>query len=295
MATVAEPLAIALGRKFSSWLPLMILPAAVLVAGLDWPAWIFMWSLSFAIYAGFKWLTFADCSVESPVHSRTLTYLLLWPGMDANSYLDQTRATSRPEMDEWVFATIKLLLGVTLIFLSKFVIQQHALVGGWVGMASIVFVLHFGLLHLLSLYWRESGIHAVPIMNAPIMASSLSDFWGRRWNLAFRDLAHTYVFRPFVGSLGVTGATIAVFVVSGVIHDVAISTASGAGYGLPTLYFVIQGLGLLFERSRIGKRIGLGRAVIGRVYCAVLTLAPVGLLFHRPFVEHVVVPMLQAL
>ena len=87
----------------------------------------------------------------------------------------------------------------------------------------------------------------------------------------------------------------AVFVVSGVIHDVVISTAARAGYGLPTLYFIIQGLALLFERSRIGRRIGLGKTVIGWVYCAGVILGPVGLLFHRPFIEHVVVPMLRAL
>ncbi len=294
MATASEPLSVRETPEISSWLPVLVLPAAVLVAGMDWPAWIFMWSLSFAIYAGFKWLTFADASAVSPTNSRAFAYLLLWPGMDVMSFLDQSRTTNRPRLVEWVYAVIKLTLGVALITLSKYVIPDHPLVGGWIGMAGIVFGLHFGLLHLLSNYWRESGIHAVPIMNAPVMASSLSDFWGRRWNLAFRDLSHAYVFRPLVGSLGVAGATMSVFVVSGVIHDFVISLASGAGYGLPTLYFTIQGIGLLFERSRIARRFGIGKGVMGRLYCAVVVLGPVGLLFHRPFVEHVVIPMLRA-
>ncbi|MCB9922561.1 MAG: hypothetical protein H6822_10285 [Planctomycetaceae bacterium] len=295
MATVSEPRSIRHTPKIASWMPLLVFPAVVLMLGADWPAWIFMWSLSFALYAGFKWLTFADCAVTLPTNWRTLSYLLLWPGMDATSFLDQDRSTSRARPIEWLNATLKLMLGVALIILSKSVISLHPLLGGWIGMTGIAFVLHFGLIHLLSNLWRESGIHAVPIMNAPVMASSLSDFWGRRWNLAFRDLAHAFVFRPFSGSFGVTGATMAVFVVSGVIHDVVISTAARAGYGLPTLYFIIQGLALLFERSRIGRRIGLGKTVIGWVYCAGVILGPVGLLFHRPFIEHVVVPMLRAL
>ncbi len=85
----------------------------------------------------------------------------------------------------------------------------------------------------------------------------------------------------------------AVFLVSGVVHDFVISVPSGAGLGLPTLYFIIQGVGLLLERSLVGKRIGLGKAVVGRMFCAVVVLAPVVLLFHPPFVERIIVPMLQ--
>ena len=295
MTTVSEPLSVRHSPQVASWLPVLVLPAVVFLVGMGWPAWIFLWSLSSGIYVGLKWLTYADCSVVSPSNSRTLAYLLFWPGMDAKSFFDQRRMTAKPESVEWLYVATKLTLGVTLIALSKYILLSHPLVAGWIGMAGILFVLHFGIFHLLSTFWRASGIHAVPLMNGPIMASSLSDFWGRRWNLAFRDLAHTYVFRPLAGSLGVAGATMAVFAVSGIIHDLVISTAAGAGYGLPTLYFVIQGLGLLVERSRTGKRLGLGRAVVGRVYCAVMVLAPVGLLFHRPFVEQVVLPMLRAL
>jgi hypothetical protein len=215
--------------------------------------------------------------------------------MDADTFLDRSRVAQEPTLAERLHAVLKLTLGLALIILAKQMVSEHPLIGGWAGIAGVAFVLHFGLLHLLSTFWRDLGIQAVPIMNAPIMASSLSDFWGRRWNLAFRDLAHTYVFRPGVGSLGVAGATMAVFVVSGFIHDFVISAATGAGYGLPTLYFVIQGVGLLFERCRIGKRVGLGTGAIGRLYCAVVVLGPVGFLFHRPFVEQIVIPMLRAL
>ncbi len=83
----------------------------------------------------------------------------------------------------------------------------------------------------------------------------------------------------------------AVFLVSGVVHDAVISIPAEGGFGLPTLYFVIQGVGLLFERSRLGKRIGTRKGVIGRLFCAVVTLGPVCLLFHQPFVERVVIPM----
>ena len=36
------------------------------------------------------------------------------------------------------------------------------------------------------------------------------------------------------------------------------------------------------------------RGAIGRAYVALFTLAPLPLLFHRPFVERVILPMLSA-
>ena len=87
----------------------------------------------------------------------------------------------------------------------------------------------------------------------------------------------------------------AVFLVSGGIHDAVISIPAGGGYGLPTLYFAIQGGGVLLERSWPGKRIGLRRGLAGRLFCAAVILGPVFVLFHDPFLERVIIPMLQFL
>ena len=175
-----------------------------------------MWALAGSIYADLQWLTFANCPItgESSVR-RSLAYLLLWPGMDAKSFLATSRSAGKPGLQEWLIAVAKTVIGVFLIAVAVHFADEHSLIAGWVGMAGILFTLHFGLFHLLSVIWRRAGIDAPAIMDAPVLASSLSDFWGRRWNLAFRDLAHTFVFRPFVGRLGIAGATIAVFLTSG--------------------------------------------------------------------------------
>lgn len=86
----------------------------------------------------------------------------------------------------------------------------------------------------------------------------------------------------------------AVFLTSGLIHDFVISIPARAGYGLPTLYFLLQGIGVLFERSTVGKKLQLGRGAAGRIFAAVVTVGPLGLLFPPPFIERVVVPMLHA-
>ena len=96
---------------------------------------------------------------------------------------------------------------------------QWTLLEGWVGLLGLVFLLHFGVFHILALIWRRKGIDAQPIMRAPILSSSLAEFWGRRWNAAFHQLAHTYAFQPLRQRLGARGATLLVFLISGLIHD----------------------------------------------------------------------------
>jgi hypothetical protein len=74
-----------------------------------------------------------------------------------------------------------------------------------------------------------------------------------------------------------------------------ISLPAGAGYGLPTAYFLIQGLALLLQRSHLGRRLALSRGVAGRVFTIVVVLAPLPWLFHPPFVRNVVLPFLSAI
>ena len=189
-------------------------------------------------------------------------------------------------------ALTKFLYGLVLYLAAATYVDSEPHLAAWTALVGIVFTLHFGLFHLLALAWQAVGVRAVPIMDAPILSASLAGFWGKRWNRAFRDLAHAYVFRPLVRRYGPTPATWATFLVSGLVHDLVISVPAGGGFGLPTAYFAIQGLGHALERSPLGRRLGLGTGVRGWLFCLAVTAGPVGLLLHRPFLEHVVVPML---
>jgi hypothetical protein len=155
-------------------------------------------------------------------------------------------------------------------------------------------MLHFGSFHLLSLAWRRLGIEAEPLMRAPLLATSLGDFWGNRWNLAFRQLGYELVFKPYRGILGPSGATAAIFLLSGVIHELAISVPSRGGYGLPTLYFAMQGAGILAEKTPFGRRLGLGRGWRGRAFAWAVAAGPAFWLFHTPFVLRVMIPFMRA-
>ncbi len=281
----------------TKWLPIVVLPAATLVLSSDWPAWLQMWGLAVAFYVSFKWLTWHDeQQIRRTSLSRSMQYLFLWPGMDAARFLGSHAVRSAPGRRDWLWAISKILLGGALIgVVVPRIGGSNQVAAAWTGMVGLMFVLHFGSFQLLSLFWRRRGVDARPFMGAPVRSTSLSEFWGRRWNTAFRDLSHRYLFRPLVGRFGGAETMLAVFVVSGLIHDAVISIPARAGYGLPTLYFVIQGFGMLCERSRVGRRVGFGRGWTGWVFCAVVILTPVSLLFHSAFVTQVIIPMLKSM
>jgi predicted DCC family thiol-disulfide oxidoreductase YuxK len=279
--------------RSTRWAPLVVLPTITLFAHAHLEPWVFMWFLALALYAGCKWLTWTT-HLPTPAFSfRSIAYLFLWPGMDARRFFARSERPI-PSMTEWIVAFSKMLLGAILIWGLAGRIRSGLIVG-WTGLIGLVFLLHFGLFHLLALVWQSFGIRAEPIMNAPLRASSLSDFWSARWNRGFNQLVHDFVLKPLHRIFGLRATTLAVFTISGLIHDLVISVPAAAGYGRPTAYFLIQGAGVLLERSKVGKNLGLNSGLTGWCYTAVFTLLPLYLLFHPPFIQNVILPFLRTL
>jgi alginate O-acetyltransferase complex protein AlgI len=161
-------------------------------------------------------------------------------------------------------------------------------------MGGIVLVLHFGLFEILALAWQRSGINAQPLMCQPLRAVSLKEFWSRRWNTAFNQLVHSLALRPLSRRFGMIGGIVGVFLISGLVHEAVISLPARTGYGLPTAYFLLQGLGVVFERSGAGRRLGLGRGIRGWLFMGLVTAGPAIWLFHAGFVRNVILPMIDA-
>lgn len=287
------------GRRMrGAWVPLLAFPAAVLTFRAEVAPWVFVSLLALAIFVGCRWLTFAMAirAGAKPSSFRSAGYLLAWVGMDARAFLNLDAKPARPLAMEWCFAFGKTLCGAALIWMgAPLGARIHPLLCGWIGMVGIVLLLHFGFFHLLSLAWRWLGVNAAPIMRAPLLSRSLTEFWSERWNVAFHELAYWIVFRPTGRVLGATPAMFLVFLVSGLVHDLVLSLPARGGFGLPTAYFVIQGAGLLAERSRIGRQIGLGRGLRGWLFTMLVIVAPVFALFHPPFIRNVILPMLHAI
>ena len=279
-------------------LPLIALPLMALGLRELLAPWAFMWAMAFALYAGCKWLTYRQALRNglTPALPRVLIYLLAWPGMDAAGFLDARKIPANPQRIEWGFAVLKTGLGFVLVWkIARWLLPAHPMIAGWVGMIGVVFILHFGLFHVLSLLWRQLGIKAAPLMQNPICATSLLEFWGRCWNTAFHELAFRFAFNPLRRLTTPALATFFVFGLSGLIHESVITLPARDGYGGPTLYFLIQGLGAVLERSPFGRGLGLGRGARGWFFALLVTVAPVMWLFPRPFINNVILPMLTAI
>jgi Membrane bound O-acyl transferase family len=260
------------------------------------PRWLTMWMLALAVYATCKALTWSTAPAFGAPRWKHLAYLLAWPGMNAVAFLGPTQSTSPCPATEWSRATSRLLIGLLLVFgVARTLPADRAYAADWIEMAGFVLIVHFGAFHLLSCAWRSFALPARPLMDRPLTSTSLGEFWGRRWNTAFRDLTHQFLFRPLASRFGPRAGLVAGFAFSGVVHDLVISVPAGAGYGGPTLFFTIQGLAVTIERSKTGRRIGLGRGPIGRSFAIVTLVAPLPLLFHRPFIAGIVTPFMHAI
>jgi hypothetical protein len=285
------------GSDWPGWIPLLVLPTGAMAFRPYLPPWCFMWTLAAAIFFGCKWQSWWQArTISGATLSRSVGFLFGWPGMEAAAFLDPEQHAQRPEAKEWFWAIAKTAFGALLLWrVARRIPASRELLTGWVGMLGIISVMHFGTFHILSLLWRSARVDARPMMQSPLSATSLSDFWGRRWNLGFRQLTHRLIFQPVRSRSGVVTATLLSFFASGLIHELVISLPARGGYGLPTCYFVLQGLGVLFERSMPGKRLGLGSGTRGWLFAVFCAGAPVYLLFHPWFVRGVILPFLVAI
>jgi predicted DCC family thiol-disulfide oxidoreductase YuxK len=281
------------------WIALAFLPLGALCTKPFVSAWIFMWLMACAIFFGSKWLTLGNAiqRVGRVCPFRSAAYLVAWPGMGAARFLSPHLAPccSRSEMMKSAATAVVWILLGTFLLLALARHASNPILAGWIGMAGMILILHFGLFELASIGWRAFRVDAPPIMNRPLRSTSVSEFWRRRWNAAFNDLAVRLVFRPVARHTTVLAATLIAFAVSGLIHELVISLPAGAGFGLPTAYFLVQGLGVLAERSPAGKRLRLGSGIAGWLFTIVVVAGPAYWLFHPPFVQNVILPFMRSI
>lgn len=261
------------------------------------PGWVVMWCVALAIYAGFKWIVWRKAIRSGgvrPARSRSFIFLALWPGMDAERFLDSSPRPERPGVREWIWGGANVAFGAALLWC----VASHAgqgLLAGWIGMTGMIFLAHFGLFKLLALFWQQNGICAQPLMRMPVAAKSVGDFWSKRWNSAFHNLSFGLLFRGFRKYSGVRAATMLTFITSGLIHDLVLSFPAGGGYGLPTAYFAFQGAGMLLEHSGAAVRAGLRGSWRGRLFAWAVVAGPVFALFPPQFILGVIVPFMRAI
>jgi hypothetical protein len=160
-------------------------------------------------------------------------------------------------------------------------------------LAGISLMLHFGILNVSAGLWRLMGVDSKALFKAPLLSSSLSEFWGKRWNIAFSEMTALAIYRPLKDKTGIPMAMLLAFLFSGLLHEMAISVPVKAGYGLPLLYFFIHGVVMLLERQMQLRGCPVDRHKwLGRIWVICWILIPVSLLFHKAFIEEIIRPVI---
>jgi alginate O-acetyltransferase complex protein AlgI len=228
--------------------------------------------------------------LRPPTFARWSAFALGWPGMQPRLF-SRPRAAPLPRAAALVVRGMaRLGLGVAVLGLARalwIALESRALatVPLLVGLS---LVLHFGLFDVAAGLWRLAGVPCDPLFRSPWRARSLSEFWARRWNLAFSEMTAIACYRPLADRLGRTRALFGGFVLSGLLHEMAISLPVKTGFGLPLVYFLLQGALVLYEERR-------GRAFAGwrgRAWTLFWLLAPLPLLFHPPFLAGTLWPLI---
>ncbi|HXB75585.1 MAG TPA: membrane bound O-acyl transferase family-domain-containing protein [Candidatus Acidoferrales bacterium] len=208
-------------------------------------------------------------------------FLFAWPGVIPD-YFRERQPAQPIDAVRFLAAWARMALGASSIVLLA-VYAPHIPDGvlGLAGIAALLLTIHLGICGLLPWLLRWAGF-AVPLLfDRPWAATSLAEFWGRRWNLAFVEMNQRLFLRPLFRYFGKRGCRFALFALSGMLHELGLSWVAGAGWGLPLGYFLLHAaLVAAEERFRIANRFWIWFWLI----------APSPWLFHEPFRRTLIVP-----
>lgn len=224
--------------------------------------------------------------------ARRLGFVLAWPGMRSRPFAE---ARSGPRAGGAALVALglrRLALGIALVAVARlaYVATGSVLVATVSLLPGLSLILHFGVFNIVAGMWRFLGVQSYQLFRAPLRSRSLSEFWGRRWNLGFTEMTALAINRPLARSIGARPALLASFVCSGALHELAISMPVRSGFGLPTLYFALHG-GLMVAERALARRGVIFGGWSGRAWTLLWLVLPLPVLFHLPFLRGVVWPL----
>ncbi|XP_010446124.1 PREDICTED: probable long-chain-alcohol O-fatty-acyltransferase 4 [Camelina sativa] len=192
----------------------------------------------------------------------------------------QRNPNSQDPFPKWLFAVKVLLFGVVLHVCSNHIEKLHPIL--LLGLYPLhVYLSHEIPLTLLNdLLTITLGCDLEPQFNEPYLATSLQDFWGRRWNLPVSALLRSSVFIPVrrvcshlmnserAAIIGV----LASFLVSGLLHEMMFFyiTREAPTWEV-TWYFVLHGVCTVAEVIVKRKKF-VGRWMVRPVVSRLLTV-----------------------
>ncbi len=210
-----------------------------------------------------------------------LLYLSAWPGLDPLPFERRTdpRALTYP----FAGGLVRMLCGLTgFALLAAIQPWLPPVALGWAACLLGLLTVHLGYSDLLTSTLHLMGYPVRRLFDRPLASRRLGELWGRRWNVGFVEMNRELLVRPLSRLFGARGAIYGAFVVSGLLHELAIGFPTGRWTGGPTLYFLLQAGGVFLER-RFRKPSGL-RTMLWFLVPLPLLFPPA---FHQAFLQPV--------
>lgn len=270
--------------------------AVVALTGLLWAAHDLgpVWRLAAAAGGGYLLFKVATVGAHRVGFRRLsptakLVFAIPWPGFDEGRF--SARLEDQSSWPRLVGGSTRLIVGLVVLSVAAAGLEAWGEVATWLGIAGVLLVVHLGYAEILTWCVQKLGFGVRPLFDRPWASRSLGEFWTRRWNVAFVEMDRALYLPLLRWRLKPRAAAFGVFVLSGVLHEMAISYPAGAGYGLPMTYFGIHAVAVFAERSVL--RVRDWPAWLARIWTVSLVLVPLPLLFHEAFRTELIVPLLE--
>lgn len=267
-------------RRSYGWLLLVMLLMNAHLALMTHDAFIRMVGLCCVLLGGMKGLVYAEwAKTEKLTLPRYAIFSFLWFGMDPGTFRFKNPNLSWKN---------DIVIGSILTF--------NGLVGSWLvanlGWNHIVIMFiplsigfHFGILRMLKGTLRYFGFPVRTLFPNPLETLGIGDFWSRRWNVGYSQMMQRLVGRPIEAIAGKSAGVMAVFICSGILHEIAITLPVMSGFGLPTLYFTFHGFLVLLEKK--------WNRPLGKIPTLICVILPLGWLFPETFQTEVIAKCLS--
>lgn len=262
-------------KRSYGWLLMIMLVMNAHLALMPYHPFIRMVGICCVLLGSMKGLVYLEWATTGKLTlPRYAVFSFFWFGMDPGTFrFKKTGLAWKEDIATGFLLTINGLLGSWLVANL-----------GWTHIVvmfiplSIAF--HFGFLRILKGVLRYFGYPVRTLFPNPLETHGIADFWSRRWNVGYSQMMQRLVGRPVETIAGKPAGVMAVFIASGLLHEIAITLPVMSGFGLPTLYFTFHGLLTLLE-----KRL---KRPIGKIPTLICVLLPLGWLFPKEFQTEVI-------
>ncbi|XSG74284.1 wax synthase family protein [Herpetosiphon llansteffanensis] len=276
-------------RRWAAWFLAFLAIGNGLWLSQPWPLWgriIAIWVPTYLAFKGWRLLYSPHAQTKQLGFWRNVGFIF-WLGMQLEPWLlprQPDLAWRKNVAHGALWLGFGGVIGLVAWFWPTPTVGLWLLWRCWLALVGVVISLFFGVTRLYLAIWQAFGWQVQPLFLAPIYSRSVSEWWGKRWNMAVHEVLSVVVWQPLKPLIGSRWAAAMVFIVSGLLHELLLSYPAAGGWGWPTGYFVVQIAATSLERQR-SVRAWLRRSSYRQIIWTLSwTIIPAPLLFRPELV-----------